>query len=150
MHRLKLGEPGPRQRRDRLWESTCFEAFVATGSGGYLEFNFSPGGDWAAYRFAAYRRPDSEAVGIGAPDVHTERSSDLLSVMALIDAPELLRHGDPATLRVGLTAVIEDLDEIRTYWALRHTQPRPDFHDPAGFAWRLDPEPAAGIEMEIR
>src|SRR5579862_9201500 len=39
-----------------LWQHTCFEAFVGIpGAEPYYEFNFSPGGDWAAYRFRGYR-----------------------------------------------------------------------------------------------
>ena len=37
------------RRAERLWEHTCFEAFVAPGGGpGYYELNFSPSTEWAA------------------------------------------------------------------------------------------------------
>ena len=45
-------EPG---RADDLWRHTCFEAFVGGEGGGYWEFNLSPSGQWASYRFDAYR-----------------------------------------------------------------------------------------------
>src|SRR5579863_1688290 len=42
-------------RTDKLWAHTCFEAFIGLPeSSGYLELNFSPSGQWAAYRFDSY------------------------------------------------------------------------------------------------
>ena len=39
-----------------LWEDTCFECFLANGSEqSYVEFNFSPAGDWQVFRFSDYR-----------------------------------------------------------------------------------------------
>ena len=44
-------------RRDRLWEETCFEFFLAVkNSPRYWEFNLSPAGHWNVYRFADYRQ----------------------------------------------------------------------------------------------
>src|ERR1700741_3862060 len=46
----------PPARTDELWRDTCFEVFLrAAGSSAYDEFNFSPSGQWAAYRFDHYR-----------------------------------------------------------------------------------------------
>ena len=43
-------------RTDELWKRTCFEAFVLPESGeAYVEFNFAPSTQWAAYRFDGYR-----------------------------------------------------------------------------------------------
>src|SRR5262249_8129622 len=44
-------------RADNLWAHTCFEAFVGFArSPRYLELNFSPSGQWAAYGFESYRQ----------------------------------------------------------------------------------------------
>ena len=44
---------------DNLWQHTCCEAFVAArGEDAYHEFNFSPSGQWASYRFDRYRQRD--------------------------------------------------------------------------------------------
>ena len=44
------------RRAERLWERTCFEAFVAAGAGSrYYELNFSPSTEWAAYAFDGSR-----------------------------------------------------------------------------------------------
>src|SRR5690606_23859440 len=46
----------PAQRRQRLWEQTCFESFLApAASEAYWEVNLSPAGHWNVYRFDAYR-----------------------------------------------------------------------------------------------
>src|SRR5215471_10967917 len=43
-------------RGDRLWQHTCFEAFLrAEADPAYYEFNFAPSKQWAAYRFDDYR-----------------------------------------------------------------------------------------------
>src|SRR5438045_24619 len=52
---LKLPQPQPPRRADDLWRTTCFEAFLGTGDGGYYELNFSPSTEWAVYRFDGYR-----------------------------------------------------------------------------------------------
>src|ERR1700722_17509345 len=51
------------ERTDGLWRRTCFEAFVGAGHG-YLEFNFAPSTQWAAYRFTGYRDGMTAATGI--------------------------------------------------------------------------------------
>ncbi len=49
--------PGPVEpgRADDLWRHSCFEAFVQADDG-YVEYNLSPSGQWATYRFDDYRR----------------------------------------------------------------------------------------------
>src|SRR5688572_5878225 len=42
---------------DGLWKHTCFECFAkAADALPYVELNFSPSGEWAAYRFDDYRQ----------------------------------------------------------------------------------------------
>src|SRR3712207_5904568 len=53
---IRIPSSASRERAEDLWRHTCFEAFLKVpGEEGYLELNFSPGGDWAAYRFEGYR-----------------------------------------------------------------------------------------------
>ena len=50
------GQTTIRSRVIGLWEDTCFEFFLANGSErSYVEFNFSPSGDWQVFRFSDYR-----------------------------------------------------------------------------------------------
>jgi hypothetical protein len=60
---LQLPQQKPPARTDGLWRDTCFEAFLrAPGSSAYDEFNFSPSGEWAAYRFARWHRPPARRI----------------------------------------------------------------------------------------
>ena len=128
--------PGAAQprRADGLWRHTCFEAFFRPGGGpGYLEFNFSPSGEWAAYRFDA-RREGMRLLAMTrepVPRTAGEPDGPRLSVdLQLPVAPV-------ATLQLGLAAVIEAADGTPGYWALRHGPGTPDFHDPESFTLRL-------------
>lgn len=111
-------------RADDLWRHTCFEAFVTTDDG-YVEYNLSPSGRWASYRFdgprAGMRRADEVATVEGL-----DGASEMVALEARIELP----HG---ALRLGLSAVIESVDGEMSYWALAHPSTRPDFHHPDSF-----------------
>jgi hypothetical protein len=112
-------------RADRLWEHTCFEAFIASGKrSAYREFNFSPSGDWAAYDFSDYRQDRADAA-VNAPTIRVRVRPPFLELCACI------AHGDwdifSDDMRLGISAVIET-PGVLTYWALRHTRAAPDFH----------------------
>ncbi len=126
----RLTEP---QRADRLWEHTCFEAFVLTEAG-YREFNLSPSGQWAAYRFAAYRQGTAQAAETATVD-GLDAAADMVALEGWIDLP-------PGAGRLGLSAVIEREDGSKSYWALAHPSDKPDFHHPDSFVLDLPPEPA--------
>lgn len=135
---LRLPGPRPlveRSRRDGLWEQTCCEAFIEF-EGGYYEFNLSPSGDWALYRFTGYRGGASNPE-IVPPVVEAHRNGDLWQLQAYIDLSGLptLRHDRP--WRIGLSAVMETKDGEKTYWALAHPSDKPDFHHPDSFALAL-------------
>lgn len=129
--------PGP---ADGLWQHTCFEAFVALeGAAAYREFNFSPSGQWAAYRFSQERvrdLPAEQQAGPARPamDITTLRRRWTLDVHLPLDT----LPGDAGDVRCwGLSAVIETTDGHLSHWALHHPAPRPDFHHPAGRTLRL-------------
>lgn len=122
------------ERRDELWRHTCCELFVrdTTGSG-YREYNFAPGGDWAAYGFSDYR---ARRVSLETPPprIVLERSPAALTVSVTLGetpfaAPE-------AGVRVGIACVVETTTGL-SYWALAHAPGRPDFHHERSFvSWR--------------
>jgi len=122
-------DPG---RRDGLWKSTCFEAFVQPpGEASYREYNFAPSGDWAAYDFAGRREGMAEAPLGNPPYLRVEDNLTWWTLGATI-AIEAGRHW-----QLGLSAVIEEADGTKSYWALAHGGNEPDFHDPACFTARL-------------
>jgi hypothetical protein len=111
---------------DGLWQHTCCEAFLATANGTeYHEFNFSPSGQWACYRFSDYRQRDHSFVPESAPSSEFQRLDDGFQLHARIPTP-LLPPGP--LLRLGLSTVIELADGSKDYWALAHAAERPDFH----------------------
>lgn len=130
---LHVPLPVAAMRRDELWRHTCFEAFVAPASGtAYREFNLSPSAEWAVYDFEAYRvhaalRPDA------APACKI--STTLTAVTLDADLPLDVLAGRPA--RLGLSAVVESVGGVLSYWALAHTGPRPDFHRAESFVHLL-------------
>ena len=128
---LRLPEPREPSRANRLWERTCFEAFVRLqGDEAYFEFNFSPSGEWAAYRLSGYRSGMSEAE-IEPPAIETRSEADLFELRATI---RLMGGG-----RLGLSAIVEDEAGRKSWWALAHPPGEPDFHHPACFAFDLPP-----------
>ena len=138
--RLRLPPPArtPR-RRDELWRHTCLELFAQRESAAdYLEFNFSPSGDWAAYRFDDYRsgqRPcESQSVGITVQPLGPGQ----LRIQARAQMPATAPgHPGERHWRLGLAAVIEAEDDTLGYWALRHAGDKPDFHAADSFGIAL-------------
>jgi hypothetical protein len=136
LDRLCIGEPGgqPDQPTDGLWRHTCMEVFVSPMiPGAYLEFNFAPTGQWAAYRFSGYRAGMTPLTGLRPPRIELRQQSDRLLLSADVELP-----GDlTATVRLGLAAVVEDTVGRINYWALRHAGERPDFHHPDSFGFEI-------------
>jgi len=135
---LKIPAPSPARRADRLWEHTCFEAFIRSdGDPSYYEFNFSPSGEWAAYSFCGYRDGgpiDDQGL---APDIVVRRSVDCIELDAVVRLDRLPAIRTGALLRIGLSAVIEANDGVFSYWALKHPTAKPDFHHTDSFAMEL-------------
>jgi hypothetical protein len=119
----------PPERADDLWQHTCFEAFLANAPG-YLEFNFAPSTQWAAWRFDSWREGRRNA-GITPPRIETLIGFDRFELRAELAMPVL----GP----MGLAAVIEEKNGNLSYWALAHPGDEPDFHHPDSFQVRLDP-----------
>ncbi len=128
-------EPG---RTDELWKTTCFEAFIQVpGQPGYVEFNFGMARQWASYRF------EGERTGMRVADVepraiHSRLNPHWLEMEVEI-GPGILCGFDQAVSdwRLGLSAVIEDVDGGLSYWALVHPSAKPDFHHLDSFALTL-------------
>jgi hypothetical protein len=123
-------------RADELWRHTCFEAFLKIpGERGYRELNFSPSGEWAAYRFDAYRAGMALDPELEVPPLEIRAAADVLEMRAQVRLAGVLCAA-PA-LAVALAAVVESIDGTLSYWALRHAGAKPDFHHPEGFMLEL-------------
>jgi hypothetical protein len=165
---LLLPEPAVPERADLLWQHSCFELFLMDPeSGDYLEFNFSPSGRWAAYRFDGYRAGMRDLDLAAGPRITTTDPAqfnlamdahmralglDEESIRLLGEAsppmPEPVRFALRATLDdpglksgktwiASISAVIEEADGTRSLWALAHPPGEPDFHHPDCFVLEL-------------
>lgn len=128
-----IPEPEIPDRRDELWRHTCFEAFLRFERG-YAEFNFSPSRKFAAYRFEGYREGMQPAHDLPAPDIYREQDDGRFALTAWVDLKSVLPIG---LRRIGLSAVIEETDGTKSYWALAHAAGPPDFHNPDTFIAHL-------------
>lgn len=123
-------------RRDGLWQTTCMELFVRIGAGpGYLEFNFAASHDWAAYCFTCYREGMAQlpaAVRVGSDQ---DPPGGEASIAVSLN-PEGIAALQPGAV-IAISAVIEEADGTKSYWALVHPPGKPDFHAPTCFAATL-------------
>ena len=127
-------------RRDRLWQTTCFELFACRPDGSsYLEYNFSPSTEWALYRFAAYREGMAEEM-VDRPIITCDFSERHFGLNANIVLPDRWQN---SPLLIGLSAVVEESDGTKSYWALAHPPGKPDFHHRDCFALQLEAPSAA-------
>jgi hypothetical protein len=143
-HRAGLLLPDKEGRQDGLWTGTCFELFAREpGAAAYIEFNFAPVAAWAAYRFSGLRTGMTPLI-VDSPHLvdgrFEDRASEIDSFYEF--AATIARTGILAgSLRVGLSAVIEETDGTKSYWALAHPRDAPDFHHPDCFALELPAAP---------
>jgi hypothetical protein len=138
IHRLRIPSVRTPRRVVGLWRRTCFEAFVGMHDcPAYYEFNFSPSGEWAAYAFHGYREGEPiEDDGL-APETAVRCAVDKVEIDTAIRLDRLPEIQPGTILRIGLSAVIEAIDGTLSYWALRHSSDKPDFHHPESFVLEL-------------
>jgi hypothetical protein len=164
---LKLPAAAPVERTDELWLHTCFELFLLDPeSGAYREFNFAPSGRWAAYSFDGYRE-GRRPLEVAPPHIFSADPGQFALAMEMRlrtlgldeDSIRLLADASPPldepvqfalsagiedpslkdgrSWLAGLSAVIEEADGTKSYWALAHPSGEPDFHHPDCFALEL-------------
>jgi hypothetical protein len=122
-------------RTDELWRHTCFEAFLRAAPGsGYYEFNFAPSTRWAAYRFDGYRSGMRVVDEISAPKIEVESALEHYILQVTVRLADL---SSASRWRLGLSAVIEETNGRKSFWALAHPPGQPDFHHSDCFAAEL-------------
>ena len=118
------------ERADELWRHTCFEAFVRPSTGpAYYEFNFSPSTQWASYQFSGYRSGMRVATEISAPRIEMRSDEATFTLQAALEL-----DGLSSSLDLGLSAVLEETNGHKSYWALAHPPGKADFHHSDSFA----------------
>ena len=114
-------------RRDGLWDTTCFEAFLGLpGDTRYWEINLAANGDWALYGFSDYRDGRSDPSQTVPPQVQLRRWHHQLRLEASLD----LSAWWPPNVSpdIALTAVLDRGDNGLIHWAISHPSDRADFH----------------------
>ena len=129
-------ETRPANRADGLWKTTCFEIFLMPDEGfRYFEYNLSPSSEWAAYAFDSYRSGMQNHTMTFEPEIEPTETYSRDTYWLAADLP--LPEPQTSSFRMGLSAVIEEKDGHKSYWALAHPDGPPDFHDPSCFTARL-------------
>ena len=136
LNALALGKAKPPERTDGLWKSTCFEAFLrCSRDGDYLEYNFAPSGQWAAYAFTDYRLGGTDLRMDQAPEISLDAGERRFAMKAEVVLPT---DWCDIAIELNLTAVVEETDGTKSYWALAHPSGRPDFHHKDCFALKVE------------
>lgn len=125
---LVLPERNPRpQRRDGLWESTCFEAFLGIPSQpGYWEINLAPSGDWNVYALGGYRQGLRQERRVASLPFQLHQEPGGLRLELELELGALMPLNSP--LELSATAVLEQREHGCSYWAWHHSGPEADFH----------------------
>ena len=111
------------KRKDQLWLDDCFEFFLKIGNSSYLEFNFSPIGNWNVFEFSDYRE-----------NKHNYKSVELVSFQKNTRDDKLIYTYDlkgdfvnwPITCHG--TAILYKEGEPNYFNELGTISPEPDFH----------------------
>ena len=125
-------------RAAELWRHTCFETFIRAESGeDYYELNFAPSTEWAAYHFTSWRAGMRAADEISAPDLYPSAGAGAFELRVTLALDQMTWLQQAARWRLALSAVIEETNGEKSYWALAHAPGKPDFHNAAAFAYDM-------------
>jgi hypothetical protein len=128
----------PGGRCDDLWQSTCFEAFLSVGDGTeYIEFNFAPSGQWAAYVFSNYREKRGDLALASRPEIAVDSGDGYFELQANVKLPANIAAKISS---IGISMVAEESGDHISYWALAHPSAKPDFHHRDCFTYILSAE----------
>jgi hypothetical protein len=140
LEELKIASPATPDRVDGLWKNTCFEFFVKNSAAtAYLEYNFAPSGQWAAYQFSGYRA-DMAELQTEAPTISIKDGDQFLTVSVTLQLPDTWQDAD---LWAGISVVAATQSGDIAYWAFVHPPGNPDFHHKDCFALQLEARSAA-------
>ena len=151
LHQLRIPQAAAEPaRRDGLWQSTCFEAFVGLpGQASYWEINLCPSGHWNLYALSGYRQnlrpepalealpfrlqlePQGEGQALLLLNLHLQvraAGSTLNWQQAPGMEPEQPTGTTQPELELSATAVLDHHRCGCSYWAWRHCAADADFH----------------------
>jgi len=123
---LELPDRKKPERTDELWKSTCFELFLQDNQQktSYLEWNFSPSGDFAHYAFKDYRKADKPDPDGTAVQHCKWKKTEKLELFLDLDISAFQNSGFG-----NLSIVLLDKKGKLEYFALSHPEEKADFHN---------------------
>lgn len=125
---------GPK-RAFGLWERTCFEVFLKKhNSSEYIEFNFSADMEWSCFHFDDYKEGMKDYQGVKIKDLIFDQKNYTFKATWSFDS--LNEDFD-----CGISSIIQTKDLKKSYWALKHCNLTPDFHDFRSFTLRSPRSP---------
>lgn len=109
--------------QNQLWEETCFEIFFTNNtSTEYSEWNFSPSGNWAYYRFQDYRKPKlshPKLEPITPPQIEIETNK--LNLVVEIPLEENFEY-------YQASVILKFQNNLKSHWCFGHPPNKADFH----------------------
>jgi hypothetical protein len=137
---IDLGSSTPNKSRVlKLWEKTCFELFIKNEKDQYIEFNFSPNFEWNCFYFEKSGEVLKEWERMPMPVTDILLSSEHFFLFVDIKK-EFFPKGfftRDSKLSAGITSVIKEKSKAMSYWALAHTDTRPNFHHFDSFKYKF-------------
>lgn len=123
-------------KKDKIYEGCCAEVFLRFDKHAYFEWNLDLEGHWNAYTFDNYRVPSKTVTKNMIPKSYdlVQKQNEITMVVSLDlaavakSAPQL----SPPSIEGHFTSVWRSAQDM-SYWAHRHPQAKPDFHDPTLF-----------------
>jgi hypothetical protein len=130
LEKINLGEYHPEHKRlKNLWEKTCFEFFIKNNQNEYLEFNFAPNFAWNCFHFKEIRGPLAEFDKVQNPEIEILNSNEKFFLVAKIKQQELPANFlKSSELNFSFNAVIKLKSGDNEFWALKHSDSKPNFH----------------------
>lgn len=123
-------------RTNGLWQSTCFEFFVAPkGLPQYWEVNLSLSGDWNVYAFADYRTGMREESALSVLPFTMQQQADCCRLE--LDFPLAKLISPEQSVEMAVSAVLQERNSRRSFHALAHLGFQPDFHQRQSFLIKL-------------
>ena len=115
------------ERRDNLWQSTCFECFIGTTeTESYIEINASPEQHWQAYYFDSYRHNQQCEGDINVQVAVDDNALTAKPINLNIDIPTA--GFVTADWQISVSAILQRQSGEQMYFAIQHPQGKPDFH----------------------
>lgn len=122
-----------------LWQTTCFEVFIKNQeSEEYIEFNFSSEYDWNCFYFPNKKSRLKEYQKITNLSVNSVKENTTFFIESSVDLNKLPDGlWKKNKMRIGPAAILESKTKELTYWACKHLDKVPNFHNHDSFNYEL-------------